>query len=71
MTNTSNISVINPLHCERVAIGRFVVMYGTLHIGEIEAQDDGFYAFYPKTTGYWTPYQLRNVADLLDNMNRS
>lgn len=45
-------------------------MYGTIHVGEIEAQDDGFYAFYPKTTGYWTSHNLRNVADLLDTMNR-
>lgn len=34
-------------------------------------QDDGYYGYYTtETSGYWSSYALRGIADALDDLNR-
>ena len=40
------------------------------HIGDIAKDVDGYYYWWPLTrTGAWQAYALREIADLLDEMN--
>jgi len=65
-------NMVNPLRCEAKPSGGFYVKFNVKIIGEIVKVEDGFYQFFPdtKNQGYWTSYMLKNVAELLDLMNK-
>jgi hypothetical protein len=42
-----------------------------VHIGNVYQEVDGFYVFDPKREGgVWQAHSLREIADILDNLNK-
>jgi hypothetical protein len=50
--------------------GYKVYFQNGVYLGEFFANDDGYYAFWPKSrSGYWEAYGMRAIADKLDEVN--
>jgi hypothetical protein len=59
------------IHLSYVINGVYLVYFKTKVIGKFIMQDDGYYGYYTtETSGYWSSYALRGIADALDDLNR-
>jgi hypothetical protein len=60
------------IHLEYVIDGVYTVYFNKKKvIGSFVMQDDGYYGYYPnESSGYWSSYALRLVADELDELNK-
>ena len=66
--NSTNMEMI---HLSYVTNGVYLVYFKTKVIGKFIMQDDGYYGYYTTdTSGYWSSYALRGIADALDDLNR-
>ena len=68
-----NVNSINMemIHLSYVTNGVYLVYFNTKVIGKFIMQDDGYYGYYTtETSGYWSSYALRGIADALDDLNR-
>jgi hypothetical protein len=58
------------IHLSYVTNGVHLVYFNTKVIGKFIMQDDGYYGYYTtETSGYWSSYALRGIADALDKIN--
>jgi hypothetical protein len=57
---------------EYIADGIYVIYFNKKELGSIVSQEDGYYKFTPNknSSGYWSSYGLRLIADKLDEMNK-
>ena len=51
--------------------GVHTVYFNKKEIGVFVVQDDGYFGFYPSGSGYWSSYSLKQVADKLDEFNKT
>ena len=59
------------IHLSYVTNGVYLVYFKTKVIGKFIMQDDGYYGYYTtETSGYWSSYALRGIADALDKINQ-
>ena len=76
MFSTSSLYNVNPvnmemIHLSYVTTGVYLVYFKTKVIGKFIIQDDGYYGYYTtETSGYWSSYALRGIADALDKINQ-
>lgn len=62
---------MNKITTEELTPGFFKLFYGNKTIGHAIKDVDGY--FYYQTgekSGYWSPYDLRLIADCLDELNK-
>ena len=58
------------IHLSYVTKGVHLVYFNRKVIGKFIMQDDGYYGYYTtETSGYWSSYALRGIADALDKIN--
>lgn len=62
---------LDSLHVIKHDDGKEGVHYGTKLIGYVMRFEDGYYSFDfdRKNDGWWSSYSLRDIADLLDDLN--
>ena len=66
--NSINLEMI---HLSYVTKGVHLVYFNRKVIGKFIMQDDGYYGYYTtETSGYWSSYALRGIADALDKINQ-
>jgi hypothetical protein len=59
------------INLEYVVDGIHTVYFNKKIIGSFVIQDDGYYGYYTtETSGYWSSYALRSIADALDKLNK-
>jgi len=74
--NTSSLYNVNSINLEMIHLsyvinGVYLVYFKTKVIGKFIIQDDGYYGYYTtETSGYWSSYALRGIADALDDLNK-
>lgn len=64
-------NILEMIHLSYVTNGVHLVYFNRKVIGKFIMQDDGYYGYYTtETSGYWSSYALRGIADALDEINR-
>lgn len=59
------------INLKYVVDGVYTVYFKKKTIGSFVMQDDGYYGYYSiETSGYWSSYALRGIADALDDLNK-
>jgi hypothetical protein len=60
------------IHIEYTKAGVYTVYFNKKKIiGSFVMQDDGYYGYETiETSGYWSSYALRGIADALDDLNK-
>ena len=63
---------LNSFHVIKHDDGKEGVYYGTKLIGYVMRFEDGYYSFNfnRKNNGWWSSYNLRDIAGLLDDLNK-
>ena len=70
-SNNGGTNILEMINLEYVVDGVFTVYFKKKMIGSFVIQDDGYYGYYTtETSGYWSSYALRGIADALDNLNK-
>jgi len=70
-SNNGGTNILEMINLEYVVDGVFTVYFKKKKIGSFVIQDDGYYGYYTtETSGYWSSYALRGIADALDNLNK-
>ena len=63
--------ILEMIHLSYVTNGVYLVYFKTKVLGKFIMQDDGYYGYYTaETSGYWSSYALRGIADALDEINK-
>lgn len=59
------------INLKYVVDGVYTVYFKKKMIGSFVMQDDGYYGYETiETSGYWSSYALRGIADALDDLNK-
>lgn len=60
------------IHIKCIKDGEYTVYFNKRKIiGSFIRQDDGYYGYETiETSGYWSSYALRGIADALDDLNK-
>ena len=60
------------IHIKYIKDGEYTVYFNKRKIiGSFIRQDDGYYGYETiETSGYWSSYALRGIADALDDLNK-
>ena len=59
------------IHIKYNKDGEYTVYFKKKILGSFIRQDDGYYGYETvETSGYWSSYALRGIADALDKINQ-